>query len=632
MELRSRRRLSQNAVSDDIGRIERNSFNVFVDNLPLSMSKGWLFQLFGWAGKVTDIYMSRKQRKSSQNPFAFVRYASRFAAEKAICDLDGMVIRKCKMRVSKAKYGRQGKETGSGKVMQNQPVQLWRPIEKNHSIRKEGRSYRDALKEGVQKTHTNKDQKTHTVSGKQQWNREGEPKMKIVYGTSCQSQLQTLEKSLIGETLRPVDFKMLSEEVIKNVEGVSEVCELGAYKALIVFESKQSMEEQLSKCNQELSKFFEDVRIWCEEEWCQTRRVWIECFGIPIHAWSNENIKKIGEEWGAVVCLDELTEAGKSFSTARMLIDTCLWQNIQGWVYFSIDGKGYDVYVKEVGLECYSQWWSESKRPVWKNHEKNQMPNPSVPANEAGSCTPATMVSIGPVKTKETEGARDKNVFVKKMRTKVALEGVERGDGGDVPHKGTVESKVGESKQSQTQTACLHDIQNSEEIIQKLLSNKKKKGKGLIYVISESGSVLVKGAKRLQAEGINLTNPSPSDLSSPKSPSSAPPGFEKGITRMLVYDKDNADPCEVVAETDYSGEIADGNEGNEVSNPHEEAVIAWEIGKEVGLFAEEEEDIMIRLEAKNKEKAEKKRAKKKGKKGAKQSAAMTKTGALQNLK
>ena len=101
---------------------------------------------------------------------------------------------------------------------------------------------------------------------------------------------------------------------------------------------------------------------------------------------------------------------------------------------------------------------------------------------------------------------------------------------------------------------------------------------------------------------------------------------------MLMYDEDNADHCEVVAETDYSGKAPDGSEGNSVADPHEEAVLAWEIGKEVGLFAEEEEDIMDRLKAKNKEKAEKKRAKKKGKNRGKQTAAKTKKGALQNLK
>ena len=67
-----------------IRRLEEESFTVFVDNLPSSMSKGWLYQLFGFEGIITEVYMSRKRRRVCSSPFAFVRFAKRGNAESAI--------------------------------------------------------------------------------------------------------------------------------------------------------------------------------------------------------------------------------------------------------------------------------------------------------------------------------------------------------------------------------------------------------------------------------------------------------------------------------------------------------------------------------------------------------------------
>lgn len=55
-----------------------------------------------------------------------------------------------------------------------------------------------------------------------------------------------------------------------------------------------------------------------------------------------------------MVCLDKRTEEGISFSSARLLIDICVWHNVHGWVYLSINGKGFDVFVKETGKENFS--------------------------------------------------------------------------------------------------------------------------------------------------------------------------------------------------------------------------------------------------------------------------------------
>ena len=77
----------------ELRRLEENSFTIFVDNLPKSMTLGWLRQLFAFEGRITDAYLSRKRRKMTNAPFAFVRYLRRGGAQRAIMNLNGMVIR-----------------------------------------------------------------------------------------------------------------------------------------------------------------------------------------------------------------------------------------------------------------------------------------------------------------------------------------------------------------------------------------------------------------------------------------------------------------------------------------------------------------------------------------------------------
>ena len=70
----------------------------------------------------------------------------------------------------------------------------------------------------------------------------------------------------------------------------------------------------------------------------------MECFGVPFHAWTKENIKKIGEQWETVVCCYDQTSQNSSFKSTKILPDTCCYPHIQGSVCLT------DVYVKEVEI------------------------------------------------------------------------------------------------------------------------------------------------------------------------------------------------------------------------------------------------------------------------------------------
>ena len=47
------------------------------------------------------------------------------------------------------------------------------------------------------------------------------------------------------------------------------------------------------------------------------------------------------------------TKKGEAFSSTKILMDTCYCSLIQGWVILLVEGKAFDVFVKEVSRELF---------------------------------------------------------------------------------------------------------------------------------------------------------------------------------------------------------------------------------------------------------------------------------------
>ena len=82
--------------------------------------------------------------------------------------------------------------------------------------------------------------------------------------------MEVLSRSIIGETLKPFDVVSVEMKIKKEVTSVSSVKDMGPYKALVSFISKDAMEECLKCSKQPLLEFFDEVRDWTPEEICQT--------------------------------------------------------------------------------------------------------------------------------------------------------------------------------------------------------------------------------------------------------------------------------------------------------------------------------------------------------------------------
>ena len=86
----------------------REAISLFIDGLPTEMTWDWLIQIFRGEGEVTNIFVSQKKRSNYDCCFGFVCFKELEEAKKAVRNLNGVEIREKTMKVSFAKYDKNG--------------------------------------------------------------------------------------------------------------------------------------------------------------------------------------------------------------------------------------------------------------------------------------------------------------------------------------------------------------------------------------------------------------------------------------------------------------------------------------------------------------------------------------------
>ncbi|KAL1331050.1 hypothetical protein AAHE18_12G155000 [Arachis hypogaea] len=241
---------------------------------------------------------------------------------------------------------------GEAKYRRSSDVKELKKIEAGGDIRKDSiRQPRWEREEGL--THlasssevARKDKKIEDPNEKR-WTK----KLEVVV---AKENLDWLQRSLIGGTTKAIDFSSLQDMVAKNFPQVIQICKMGAYKALLTFDSLLNAEETYTFKMNSLLQIFHSVWRCDESKRSESQRVWLKCFGIPLHVWNMDTFKKIGGQWGEVVGCDQGTKSCTSLSVGRVLIDTCAMDVINEWVHITVGTSGFDVSVKEVGQETYS--------------------------------------------------------------------------------------------------------------------------------------------------------------------------------------------------------------------------------------------------------------------------------------
>ena len=131
--------------------------------------------------------------------------------------------------------------------------------------------------------------------------------------------MQMLDQALIAENTKVINLAQATTEVSALSKSIKGMYSLSPTKIMIVFQCIEDATNAVSE-DSTLWNVFDDVRMWSEGETFDDRLVWLECYGIHPKCWSMENVRKIGEKWGPVLCIDNRVENLCSLSYARMFV------------------------------------------------------------------------------------------------------------------------------------------------------------------------------------------------------------------------------------------------------------------------------------------------------------------------
>ncbi|QHO24314.1 uncharacterized protein DS421_12g371150 [Arachis hypogaea] len=173
--------------------------------------------------------------------------------------------------------------------------------------------------------------KEHVFEPQQRCSEKGTEAVGVrIQASMAESNLEWLRRSLVGSTRKAIDYSLLNAIARRKWPQVVKVCELGAYKALLIFDSSHEADEALTFSMNGLLKFFYRVGRWSKTDRCDRRRVWLECIRVPG------------------------TTSGESFSVGRVLIDTRRFEVIHERIGISVGMAMFDVLVTEAEGGAYT--------------------------------------------------------------------------------------------------------------------------------------------------------------------------------------------------------------------------------------------------------------------------------------
>lgn len=125
----------------------------------------------------------------------------------------------------------------------------------------------------------------------------------------------------------------------------------------VLISNSQEERDNLLKEEEILKKeWVSYLRNWKDSDHNGRRRIWLSVYGVPLHVWSDQFFKKIGNIFGKIVQIKEETSLRKNLEKGRILIDTPIFDLIRKKLNFRIWDMVFEIYVVE---DCDGDWKHE---------------------------------------------------------------------------------------------------------------------------------------------------------------------------------------------------------------------------------------------------------------------------------
>lgn len=115
-----------------------------------------------------------------------------------------------------------------------------------------------------------------------------------------------------------------------------------------------------------LQEWFYEIKNWNNIDLIQPRTAWVHCEGLPISAWTDENLKKIFEDWGKVISSSHVPMVCNMYQTNMVAVSTFKVFKIEETINVMIQNVGYWLKIREATT------YVDSKSLIHDNNDGNQ--------------------------------------------------------------------------------------------------------------------------------------------------------------------------------------------------------------------------------------------------------------------
>ncbi|KAJ8429203.1 hypothetical protein Cgig2_032989 [Carnegiea gigantea] len=307
--------------------MEEREFSVFVYNIPAELDRHGLRGIFQKAGRVSDTYIPLEEQEGiMQGLDSYDSEGKTRPTEASLCSI--------MQTLEDAQYQFQGHD------MKKEAYNIHTtstPQERGyiHSIRIEKQKAKSGDRNAYTRvTEMNEECQLHKIA---------------LEGTLNEEFTEWLARSLVCTTEEPRDLATLASVIDSGFGLCSKICALSSLKFILTFPTMAQMEESLNN-HEELDIWFNNIKRWSIDDSCETRRVWVEVFGVPPCGWCWENFDKIASLWGRLITLGKAISRTDSFEPMKMLIVTDVFNRIDQDVILNLRDGGYRERTKTVSF------------------------------------------------------------------------------------------------------------------------------------------------------------------------------------------------------------------------------------------------------------------------------------------
>ena len=125
--------------------------------------------------------------------------------------------------------------------------------------------------------------------------------------TTKASILPWMKNNMVGHMKPKCEHEALQEECFKGGLSMFIIRFLGDNLVLLSSKSGEKIEDIVKSNVEWFNCFFEELKPWSESLVVSYKRVWIRCYGLPIHLWSKECFLKVIEDMATLMEVDEAT-------------------------------------------------------------------------------------------------------------------------------------------------------------------------------------------------------------------------------------------------------------------------------------------------------------------------------------